>query len=244
MLSDLFSCDFRIRFYEAGPDNRLTLPSMINYIQELAHLHTASQKVGIEDIHEFGLTWVVSRTRLEMEYRPESGDTVRGYIWGGEPQRLLVPRHYIFQSVLTGKTVAKCSTYWLMINLNTHYPALPERYYRPVGIDNEQRAPQTTLTLERISTLPANDPMEIRIGQYHLDSNKHVNNRFYLAFTETWLARKKGRPVVIQSVQINFNSSLEFDDVAICTGELEGNRFRVVGHTLSGNNVFSSAGSL
>ena len=242
MHSELFSRNFHIRFYEAGPDNRLSLPSLINYIQELAHLQTTSQKIGIEDMHELGLTWFVARIRLEMEYRPESGDSVTGYIWDGKPQRLLVPRYYIFKSVQTGKIVAKCSTYWLMIDLKTRHPVLPEQYYHPIRYDNEQQFPTPHLPLVKIPNYPAEDPMEIHIGQYHLDSNNHVNNRFYLAFAETWLAHKLGRPVDIQSVQINFNSALEFEDVAICSGKLDGNQFRVVGHTLAGNNVFSSSG--
>ncbi len=241
MYTNAFARNFRIRFHEVGPTNQLTVPTLFNYMQELAFAHTASQGVGIDDMHKLGLTWVVSRTAVQMEYYPEYGDSVTGYIWGGEIKRLFVPRYFVFASNNTGKVIAKCATYWLMLHLSTLFPAIPADFYHP-NEPEDYSMPEFFTEMTKIDNSPGANPLSIRAGQFLIDLNNHVNNRFYLAYAQDWLAHQLGQMVCIQRIQINFNSALTFDETMVCTGEIKENTFRVTGHTSESKNVFSAQG--
>ena len=95
----------------------------------------------------------------------------------------------------------------------------------------------------KLDPVPGSDPVSTVIGQSKIDYNNHVNNAHYPMFAQDWLAAKLGYPVRVNSIRVNFNFALRLFESVVCTGDIDGDAFRVTGHTPEGKNVFVCDGT-
>ena len=61
--------NFTVRSYEAGIENHVTLPTLCNYMQEAAGISAANLGWGIRALQDEGLTWMLSRLRVNATCR-------------------------------------------------------------------------------------------------------------------------------------------------------------------------------
>ena len=87
---------FPVRSYEAGVNNRMSLPSLCNYLQEIAGIHADKLGVGIHLLQSEGITWMLSRLRLEIGRGVPWGEELKIRTWpSGTRGRLTATRDFI-----------------------------------------------------------------------------------------------------------------------------------------------------
>ncbi len=236
-----FSRKYLVRVDETDADSRLTMLSLFGYMQDLICAQVADIKIGLNDLNRKGLTWVLSRAKIEMEYCPEYGDCVLAETWAGPIKRYYVPRHVLFRSVNTGNVVARASTFWLMLDLKSFAPMDPVLYYPSVQEDHTQ--PEFFGSAGTIKSTPGSGPLEFRAFSSQIDINNHVNNRYFPTYIQDWIAEEIRCPVRLVSLCIHFNSVIRFEERTICSGEINGRDFRTVGYSPDGKNIFAASGS-
>lgn len=231
---------YPVRVDETGPDARLTIISMFCYIQDLICSQVASIGIGINDLNRQGLTWVLSRMKIETDWCPEYGDFVLAETWPGRIKNFYVPRHFELRSVQTGKIIARGSAFWLILDLKKLVPVDPVLYY-PLEKDALSKE-EIFSSAGTIRNTPAEHPLEFQAHCSNIDINNHVNNRFFSAYVQDWLAEERKQPIRITQIKIHFNSVFLFGERIICSGEINGSDFRVVGNSPEGKNIFVSKG--
>ena len=197
--------------------------------------------IGVDDLKLRGVTWVLSRVCLETEYLPLHGDTVIAQTGPTEPSRFFVPRHVLLTSELTGKTVAQATCFWLMLDIKTKTVVHPWNHYPKVDV--AEPCLEFFANPQRLDNTPGISPLEFTARNSCIDFNRHVNNRFYFSFAQDWLSEQYHAPVQILGIQINFNLPLVFGESILCSGETDGNHFRVVGNSSDDRNIFTAAGT-
>lgn len=235
-----FSKRYPVRVDETGPDARLTMISLFCYIQDLISSQVSSIDIGINDLNRRGLTWVLSRIKIETDYCPEYGDYIQAETWAGRIKSFYVPRHFELRSVQTGKLVARGSAFWLILDLKKLAPVDPVLYY-PLEKDDLSKE-EIFSSAGTIRNTSAGHPLEFQALCSNIDINNHVNNRFFPAYVQDWLAEEQKQPVRITQIKIHFNSVFLFGEKIICSGEINGSDFRVVGNSPLGKNIFVSKG--
>ena len=206
--------EYPTQLHAIGPDGRLRLGAAFDLMQDIAGVHAALLGVGIHDLRRLGITWVLSRLMIQYDALPPRTDSIRVTTWPSGVHRLFAMRQFELADPATGQRFATASSYWLMLKLAN---------LRPVS--------------------PGTDPVRTDIGQSKIDYNNHVNNAHYPMFAQDWIAAKLGYPVRINTIRVNFNFALRLFESIVCTGELNGDSFRVVGHTAEGKNVFACDGT-
>lgn len=82
----VWSEPFRVRAYEAGPDERVSALTLCDYIQEAAGEQARAHDLEVFDVGGGRVgTWVLTRFSLRLEGRPAFGATVHVTTW---------PSHY------------------------------------------------------------------------------------------------------------------------------------------------------
>ena len=171
---------FTVRSYEAGIANHVTLPTLCNYMQEAAGVSADRLGWGIQALQADGLTWMLSRLRVNVSRYVPWGTSVVVRTWpSGMKGRLIAKRCFLGLDG-DGAELFRASSEWLYVDLKSQKIAkLPESFADLV--------PPGTPDLElpdiggKFAHLPAVDGCaDILTRHSDLDFNDHVNNVHYV----------------------------------------------------------------
>ena len=171
---------FPVRSYEAGVDNRMSLPSLCNYLQEIAGIHADKLGVGIHLLQSEGITWMLSRLRLEIGRGVPWGEELKIRTWPSRTRgRLTATRDFIGEC-RRGKEVFRGVSEWMTVNLaERRLVRLPESF--------SSLAPEGTPKLElgesggKFAALgETHGRVRILVRRSDHDFNEHVNNVHYV----------------------------------------------------------------
>ena len=171
---------FTVRSYEAGVTNHVSLPTLCNFMQEIAGLNAEKLGWGIRKLQEEGLTWMLSRLHLKVARYVPWGEKITLRTWpSGMKGRLIATR--CFQGADgAGAEVLQAHSEWLYVDMKAQKIAkLPETFADLVPADTPD------ILFDDIggkfTQLPdVTSRVEIRVRQSDLDFNDHVNNVHYV----------------------------------------------------------------
>ena len=171
---------FTVRSYEAGISNRVTLPTLCNYMQEAAGVSAARLGWGIQALQAEGITWMLSRLRVSVSQYVPWGETVTVRTWPSGVKGRLVAKRCFLGLDGGGAELFRASSEWLYVDIAAQKIAkLPESFASlvPPG------TPDFELTDigGKFARLPSVDgSAAILTRQSDLDFNDHVNNVHYV----------------------------------------------------------------
>lgn len=201
---------YRVRSYEADANGRATPASLCNYLQEAAGNHASALGLSVEQLRLSGLTWMLSRLRLEAAQLPHWRDTISVETWPSGNQGLLAMREFIVRSD-SGEAIARATTAWLLIDLDRRRPArLPEEV---LALRLPDRRPALTFTGDRVPAPEdphAEEPVIVRWTD--MDVNEHVNNVRYVAWALDALPEDILRSCMLSALSVDFLSESHMGD--------------------------------
>ena len=135
-----YEITYRVRSYETGVANRVTLPTLCNYLQEAAGDHAIELGFGILELQARGLSWMIARLHLKLARDVPWGGDVRLVTWpSGLKGRLVALRDFRLldaQGVEVGEAVSE----WLTVDLAAQRIVRPEEAFQAVVPPNVARA--------------------------------------------------------------------------------------------------------
>ena len=171
---------FPVRSYEAGVNNKMALPSLCNYLQEIAGIHADKLGVGIHLLQSEGITWMLSRLKLEVGRDVPWGEELKIRTWpSGTRGRLTATRDFT-GSDRHGDEVFRGVSEWMTVNLaERKLVRLPDGF--------ASLAPEGTPKLElgesggKFAALgDVHGRSRILVRRSDHDFNDHVNNVHYV----------------------------------------------------------------
>jgi acyl-ACP thioesterase len=172
---------FSVRSYESGVDNRLSLPSLCNYLQEIAGNHADKLNLGIGKLQKGGVSWMLSRLRVSIGRDVGWGDELVIRTWpSGTKGKLAATRD--FKGIFGGEEVFEAVSEWLVVDLAAQrIVRLPENFrsLAPEG------TPRVAMAAEegggKFAALSKVDEVSrILVRRSDHDFNDHVNNVHYV----------------------------------------------------------------
>ena len=184
--------EFRIRYYELGPDGAVPLHTLCDYFQEAAGLDAHTLACGYEDLAGSGVTWVLTRMQVTPLAKATVGSKLTVHTWHSVSDRLFSRREFYITGE-KGEVVVKGSTWWLLIDVRTRKVARTPQSL----LDGNPPNPEFVLVehnpkaadfggLAPVATLP------VIVRDEDIDSNAHVNNTHFTA----WAIESAPREIV------------------------------------------------
>lgn len=235
--------NFKIRTYDSDFNNNVKLSSIFNFMQEVATNHADSLKIGLDELSQEGLFWVLSRVKIEMIDFPKLGDVIKVETWPKGIDKLFALRDFkIYNS--ENKVIGKATTAWLIIDSKKMRPKRPKIFLERVRNFKDEHA-----LLETPGKILESDNKDIvlekRAGYIDIDTNKHMNNVKYVELVLDSFSKDTFDKKQIKKMQINFLSEVKFgDEIEIFKGPFEGisDSFYIEGINKHTNNkVFKSS---
>ena len=140
---------FTIRGYECDASGRMSIPALMNMMQESANRNALDYGIGIADLAKRGVGWMLMRFQLRMLQYPRYGETIRVVTYPTEVEKYFI--HRDFRVLAEDDTLlAEAGSTWLVFSIEKTVDGADARFYSqpesPGGPGAfTQTAPQTRL---------------------------------------------------------------------------------------------------
>ncbi len=172
---------FTLRGYETDALGRLSVPALMNFMQESANRNAVAYGIGIADLASRGYGWMLMRFRLRVHQYPRYGQTIRVVTYPTFVEKYFISRDF---RVLAedGTLLADAASTWLVFSTDKRamvpLPDFIKSLSVPLGVDP---LPKLSLKPDFQNTVfEPNDEKTVDVGWFNIDQNQHVNNVAYV----------------------------------------------------------------
>ena len=196
----MYSFDGRVRYSECDSEGRLTIPAMVNYLQDCSTFHSDSVGLGMKYLNEQHQGWILATWVIEINRLPEYAEHITISTWCTGMGRFDAKRNFTITDD-SGEACVRADSEWYLYDLAAgtviHIPEV-ERIY----VEGEKRLDMPPMRRK----IPLEGEVQlaspVNVGPQHLDTNKHVNNAQYVLFAADALGELGlAAPTDILSVQ-------------------------------------------
>ncbi len=205
----------RVRFSEVGEDEHLTLHHLINYFQDCGTFHLEALGLGADYFISQDLAFYLLSWQIEVNRLPKLADSIKVGTLIYECKGMFGYRNYIlydeFDEVLA---VANVCGVFLNAKTGEFVRLSPEEIAKyPIEEKIEMNY------LPRKIRVPKYDQVfdEIKIQQFQIDTNGHVNNSQYAAMALDYLPKD----FKYETVRIEYKKATKVNDRLIPTLVIE-----------------------
>lgn len=179
MESFQFEKEYRVHVYETGPNGKLNLYSLFNYLQDIASDHAEILGFGRNDLLSENRFWVLSRMYGEIKNWPVWEDSIIIKTWPNGTDNLFAIRNYEV-SFPDGRSIASISSSWLILDMTTRKIQRPTTLAHFSADIKHDVSPVRSATKLSAAHMDGTTAQTFRIKTSDLDLNLHTNNVKYL----------------------------------------------------------------
>lgn len=219
MKTALYTANFNVRSYEVGDRQQATLTSIANYLQEIAGLHAHRLNFDITHLNKRGLTWVLFKMHIVVAQYPQRWQDIRIDTWPSSGNGIIAFRDYrIYNS--DEELICKAISQWMVLDSKTKRPIrLPEELMQYPRVVVEPGLDYSRKELSGSDEENHRGELVARVGQHHLDMNKHVNNARYIEWLTGYTGSTSKQPSEI-SLQFT-REAFPGDEIYLHTSQQE-----------------------
>jgi medium-chain acyl-[acyl-carrier-protein] hydrolase len=231
-----FEKEYRIHVYETGPDGKLNLYSLFNYMQDIASDHAIKLGFGRDDLMRDNHFWVLSRIYAVINDWPLWEESIILKTWPNGTDKLFALRNYEARYP-DGRHIASGTSSWLILDQTT------KKVQRPDSILSRYN-PNLHTDVSPVRYATKIDPSAengfksqvFRIKVSDLDVNLHTNNVRYLK----WVCDTYNLDFIMnnnpQSAEINYLAESKFDEEIMIRTSGENNDNSFYNHSIFRTN--------
>lgn len=199
---------------------RQSLPSLGNFLLDAASLSAATFGLGLNDLSQRGLTWVVSRLHISLKRNARLQEVITIDTWPRDCNRLASARYYRITGD-DGTVIGNCTSLWSVINFETRRPVdlLTEADLRPF-ITEQEVDTRPPMRIDELHT----EPIATHTVRYSdLDFNVHTNSMKYVQWMLDTLPLEQFQHRHIAAFDINYAHEARFgQEIKILRNEIDG----------------------
>ncbi len=183
-----------------------TIPSILNWFQDIATQHADVLGFGYDDFKEKGHIWVLSRIHIELSELPKWKEEVKLKTWTNGVNGIFPNRNW--ELYMNEQKKISAIADWLVLDFTSRRPLRPD-----FGDFEDKTEPQLatknpTIKIAAIDDLQLLDTLRVRLNE--IDMHEHVNNVVYFAWIVNALGlewKKKYYPI---EIDINYLKEVRY----------------------------------
>ncbi len=173
-----YRMESRVRYSEADDKGRLTLPDLVDYLQDVATFHSEDTGFKNKILREKRMGWFILTWEIRLNEMPSMGENIYIDTWSAGYKSLMAFRDMQVSST-DGKVYADAHSIWTLMDLNRMVPIrvpqeMKDAYGEEAPLSGEW-GPRKVPTPEDLSKV-----YDFRVSPMHLDTNHHMNNKYYV----------------------------------------------------------------
>lgn len=183
----MYQFDSRVRYSEVDSGRKLTLPALLNYMQDCCTFQSEQLGVGVDYLAGQHAAWVLSSWEVEILRSPKLGDEIHVKTWPYDFKGFYGSRNFLLEDA-AGETLVRANSLWVFMDTQRMRPARISDSVR-LAYENEMAEPLAGAWGERKICVPAGgeEKPTIPVARYWIDTNHHMNNEKYVEVAEEYL---------------------------------------------------------
>lgn len=174
----IYTFDSRVRYSEVDHKGMLTLPAMMNYLQDCSTFQSEDIGVGLSVLKERKRAWLLSYWQVEAHRFPKLGERITVGTLATGFKGFFGNRNFYIDDE-NGKRLACANSIWVFIDTETGRPVRPgEEDMSPYGMEEPLEMEYEGRKIRLPDSVQALDSFPVR--KAHIDTNEHVNNSQYI----------------------------------------------------------------
>lgn len=175
--------DYLVRSYECDNNYRAKFTTLVNYMQDMAGIHSGSIGMSAEEMFKMNLAWILYKWKIRIYAYPALGTTVRVRTWSSSMDKLYAHRCFVLYNE-QGEIIGEALSIWVMLDFAQRSVCrIPQEIMETYASTGE------TVSFAKEFTnnpLPLADGLlsqcDFTIHRHDLDYNRHLNNVKYIDF--------------------------------------------------------------
>lgn len=174
----IYTFDSRVRYSEVDHRGTLTLPALMNYLQDCSTFQSEDIGVGLSILKEKNKAWILSYWQAEIMRYPKLGEKIRTGTLATAFKGLYGERNFFMEDA-KGSRIAAANSIWVFMDLEKGRPVKPQEeditpygIEKPLEMEYEGRKIRLPESMEDLPSFP--------VMRRHIDTNEHVNNCQYI----------------------------------------------------------------
>jgi len=231
-----FEKEYSVHVYETGPNGKLNLYSLFNYMQDIASDHAIKLGFGRDDLLRDNCFWILSRMYAEISTWPLWEEKIIVKTWPNGTDKLFALRNYEV-NYSDGRHIASGTSSWLILDRTTKKIQRPEsilsKYYRDL---KPKSSPVRYGTKLEAAGAAGEHSHPFRVLVSDLDVNLHSNNVKYLKWVYDTYNLDFVNGNNPQSAEINYLAESIINDEIVINTSSEKENAGIYNHSVSRSN--------
>ena len=180
----MYTFETNIRYSEVDESGRLSIPAIINLLQDCSTFHSEAVGMGPGHVRETGKAWMLSAWKTEVLRRPAFNARVLVSTWAIGFKGIRATRDFMIREAGSKDVLVRATSSWFMYDMHAGRPIrLPEEEVAPYLSDIENDTPLDMPPAPRRIAVPGEGltATPVTVSGAHLDTNHHVNNEQYVS---------------------------------------------------------------
>ena len=212
----------RVRYSEVDSDGRLTIPALINYLQDCCTFQSEDLGVGLPYLRERGIGWFVTSWWIHVEKLPAMGEHITVKTWPYAFRGFLGYRNFTLENE-AGEVPVEVNSLCILMEVKSGKPArLPEKM-KEVYV-TEPALERDWGDRKRKPDEQAQEAYRFVVQGMHIDTNGHMNNEKYVAAAQECLPEG----FAASDIYVEYKKSAMRGDEIICVKSQRSDGMQVV----------------
>ena len=174
----MYAFESRVRYSECDQTGRLSLVSMVNYLQDSSTFQSEELDRGFESLRRRAIAWILATWRIEVERLPRLGERIRVSTWCYDMSRSRALRCFAMADG-SGRELVRADSKWFVYDVSSgHVTHVPDD--QRIYLSSEPRSQMAPLERHLRPEGEGVVTTASVVRAHNLDTNRHMNNAQYV----------------------------------------------------------------
>lgn len=220
----IFTYNYKIKYSDVGIDNKLTLKSLVETLQEAAIGHSEQAGYGVNNMENTHIAWLLLDWKVQVMSYPHSNQFITVKTWPRVFDKLYSYRDF---EVYDGENnlIAIASSKWFAVDTQSKRikkltPEITDAYGEPVTNSVFDEPFKNKVTAPENSKLNFSYTTQRR----DIDTNGHVNNLNYIDYALETLDEKIFNNTTFKNLEIEYKKEIKLRENIKCYYTFQDNK--------------------
>lgn len=207
-----YSFSSAVRYSECDEHAQLSIPAMINYLQDCSTFQSEELGHGVDYLAEHHFAWIIAAWDIEVLRLPRFTEPIVTTTWCYGISATNASRFFTMATP-DGEQLVRANSLWLVFDTDRLRPIrIPEG--EKVYLSDDELLDMPPIKRKIRLTGEGTELSPIVVSEQHLDTNHHVNNGQYVAFADR-IVRQQDDGFVTQRINVQYKSMARLGDVIV-----------------------------
>lgn len=223
-----FEREYRIGIRELGKSNKLSNLGLLEFLEEIASLHSATVGFGINDISETKKSWILMDWKVKIIDRPLYNNVLNIKTWSrGTTRKRGVYTYRDFEVYHNDELVAIASSKWVLLDIEK---GMITRLTDDIMdlYQSEERYVFEEPEIEKLEEFEGyEEKTSYTVKRFDIDINNHVHNINYLNIAYEALPENIYNMEELNNIRIMYKHEITYGNTVSCLYKFEDGKHKI-----------------